>query len=111
MTPRICFDFCRAQATAKFFGIEYGRDCYCAHYIESHTTGGGGCELPCEGDAKEACGGKVKSSVFEMHNCGDSVSEAESALQLGEEAASGCRDVGGAVSILSTSIRAMGKVW
>jgi len=69
MTPSLCFDFCRAHKEMKFFGIEYGRDCYCGVYFHPKSTGGGDCNLPCEGDSKEMCGGPKKSSLFEMHFC------------------------------------------
>jgi len=69
MTPSLCFDFCRQHKESKFFGIEYGRDCYCTGYFHAKSTGGGDCKLPCEGDNKEMCGGPAKSSLFEMHFC------------------------------------------
>jgi len=69
MTPSLCFDFCRQHKDMKFFGIEYGRDCYCGVYFHPKSTGGGDCNLPCEGDSKEMCGGPEKSSLFEMHWC------------------------------------------
>jgi len=69
MTPTLCFDFCRQHKEKLFFGIEYGRDCYCTGYFHPKSTGGGDCKLPCEGDSKEMCGGPEKSSLFEMHFC------------------------------------------
>lgn len=111
MTPRLCFDFCRAQETAKFFGIEYGRDCYCATYIEDFTTGGGECDRQCEGDVEEMCGGKEKSSVFEMHNCGDTVSEAETTLQLARDAVDGCEEIANEATDNANATTAMGLVW
>jgi len=88
MQPRLCFDFCRTQETAHFFGLVHGRDCYCGTYFHAHSTGGQGeCDRQCEGDAEEMCGGKVKSSLFEMHSCGDSKDEADIALEAGEGAA------------------------
>merc|ERR1740129_25613 len=80
MTPRLCFDFCRTQESAKFFGLVHGRECYCATYYHAKSTGGQGeCDRPCEGDNKEMCGGIEKSSLFEMHMCRDSLDEADSA--------------------------------
>jgi hypothetical protein len=70
MTPHTCFEFCRSMDGMSFFGIKNGRDCYCMPYYKS-TTGSGMCDLPCPGDDMQICGGMVKSSVFEMHTCGD----------------------------------------
>ena len=33
----------------QFFGLIYGRECYCSHYYKK-TTGEGTCDLPCEGE-------------------------------------------------------------
>lgn len=90
MTPTICFDFCRQYEDAHFFGIVHGRDCYCTRYFDKASMGGEGeCDLPCEGNSKEMCGGKGKSSLFEMHLCleGDAQMDAssENALQAGKE--------------------------
>jgi len=70
MTPHTCFEFCRSMDGMSFFGIKDGRTCYCMPYYKS-TTGSGMCDLPCPGDEMQICGGTVKSSVFEMHSCGD----------------------------------------
>jgi hypothetical protein len=55
----------------SFFGIKNGRDCYCMPYYKPMASGSGMCDLPCPGDDMQICGGMVKSSVFEMHTCGD----------------------------------------
>jgi len=80
MSPTECFTFCRDKAGMRFFLIEHGRDCYCTEYYHDVTTGGGDCDLPCEGDYDEMCGGKVKASTFEMHMCGKSASRADAAI-------------------------------
>lgn len=85
MTPRLCFDFCRQHEEAKFFGLQ-GSNCYCSQYYHPKSTGGQGtCSFHCEGDKKELCGGPEKSSLFEMHMCGDSQSEADYALESSGE--------------------------
>jgi len=87
MTPSLCFDFCRQHKEMKFFGIEYGRDCYCGGYFHPKSTGGQGeCNLPCEGDSKEMCGGPHKSSLFEMHFCDASASRIKMVKEMADEA-------------------------
>lgn len=55
MTTRMCFNFCRTQETAHFFGLVHGRDCYCATYFHAHSTGGQGeCDRQCEDEADVA---------------------------------------------------------
>jgi len=83
MQPRLCFDFCRQYENTKFFGIAHGTDCYCAGYFTPASTGGQGeCSFHCEGDQKQMCGGPDKSSLFEMHMCGNSQSEAQLAQEI-----------------------------
>jgi hypothetical protein len=87
MTPSLCFDFCRQYKDMKFFGIEYGRDCYCGVYFHPKSTGGQGeCNLPCEGDNKEMCGGPKKSSLFEMHFCDASADRLKMVKEMATEA-------------------------
>jgi len=68
MTPQVCFEFCRTMPDMQFFGLIYGRECYCEHYYKK-TTGEGTCDLPCEGEASSICGGKQLSSIYQMHAC------------------------------------------
>jgi len=73
MTPRTCFEFCRTIDSMVFFGLQNGRNCYCMpYYIASAELGGGedSCGMSCPGDANQNCGGKHKSSIYEMHTCG-----------------------------------------
>jgi hypothetical protein len=81
MQPSECFWFCRDKPGMRFFMIAHGRDCYCAGYYHNVAKGGGECDLPCEGDTKEMCGGPVKASAFEMHMCGKSASRADAAAE------------------------------
>jgi len=111
MTPRLCFDFCRADESARFFGIEYGRDCYCTGYVTARSTGGGDCNRPCAGDTKEMCGGDKKSSVFEMHMCGDSAAEAETAQALASDATSAANAFIEAAKSTTTKVHALVDVW
>jgi len=67
MTAKVCFEFCRTMPDMQFFGLIYGRECYCEHYYKK-TTGEGVCDLPCEGGGG-VCGGKQLSSIYQMHAC------------------------------------------
>jgi len=72
MTVEVCYDFCRNVSGAQFFGLENGRRCYCTPTFHS-----GGevreedvCDVPCEGDATQMCGGnKGQQDMYEMHDC------------------------------------------
>lgn len=112
MQPRLCFDFCRQHESARFFGIVHGRECYCSPYFHVQSTGGQGvCNLNCEGDAKEMCGGPEKSSLFEMHQCGDSADEASLASQLAKDAADEALAVATAANDTASALHALAGAW
>jgi len=72
MTPRVCFQFCRTIEGMSFFGITGGNDCYCMPYYQPEAGGDGDmCSIACPGDGNQICGGRSKSSIYELHVCGD----------------------------------------
>jgi len=71
MTHGRCFEFCRTVPEMLFFGINNGRDCYCAPYYKPMASDSSGCDAYCPGDDVTMCGGTSKSSIFEMHTCDD----------------------------------------
>lgn len=79
MTHEICFGFCRSIPEMRFFGITNGRDCYCTPYYKQMAGDSSDCDAPCDGNPSIMCGGKAKSSIFEMHACNDAAGNFESA--------------------------------
>jgi len=77
MTINRCFDFCRTVPNMVYFGLNAGRDCYCTPYYKPMAGDNSNCDEVCEGDPSQMCGGKSRSSVFEMHSCDDTRSELE----------------------------------
>jgi len=75
MTPKKCYEFCRTVPDMVFFGITGGRDCYCMPFYQPGASGSENCDLPCPGDPVMMCGGKEKSSIFEMHMCADTAGD------------------------------------
>merc|ERR1719379_2044773 len=75
MKPEVCFDLCRTVAGMGYFGIAGGRECYCTPYYKSAESGSETCDQPCPGNQAEMCGGKTKSSIFEMHFCNDAAQD------------------------------------
>ena len=71
MTPTVCYDFCRTIPEMVYFGIQNGRECYCEPFFEAMAGDSSACDLSCPGDASQMCGGKTKSSIYEMHACND----------------------------------------
>jgi hypothetical protein len=75
MTPKTCYEFCRTVPDMVYFGVTGGRDCYCMPFYHKGASGTSNCDLPCPGDPILMCGGKVKSSIFEMHMCADTAGD------------------------------------
>ncbi|KAK4033135.1 putative fungistatic metabolite [Parachaetomium inaequale] len=75
MTVEMCWEFCRSGAgdasggkTGKFLfaGVEYARECWCAQALSSlsEKVPDSECNLPCEGNTTQACGGNLKLTVY-----------------------------------------------
>uniref|UniRef100_A0A7S0ADX7 WSC domain-containing protein n=1 Tax=Pyrodinium bahamense TaxID=73915 RepID=A0A7S0ADX7_9DINO len=71
MTHEVCFEFCRTVPNMSNFGITNGRDCYCAPFFKPMESDSSDCDATCEGNPSQICGGKVKSTLFSMHECMD----------------------------------------
>jgi len=75
MTPKKCYEFCRTVPDMIYFGVKAGRDCYCMPFYHPGASGTDHCDMPCEGDPTQMCGGLEKSSMFEMHMCADTAGD------------------------------------
>lgn len=111
MKPQLCFDFCRQNETAKFFGLQGGK-CYCEPFFHAKSLGGEGvCDFACEGNQKEMCGGKEKVSLFEMHMCGNSGDEATQGLEKAEAVAAEASAAVSAAKQTAAKAVVMAKAW
>jgi len=90
MTPTVCFEFCRTVPNMGFFGITNGRSCYCTPYFQAMASDSSPCDAVCEGDRRQSCGSKAKSSIFVMHMC---ASTGQDLLDLSEKAGYLYRDM------------------
>ncbi|KAL1858945.1 hypothetical protein VTK73DRAFT_7729 [Phialemonium thermophilum] len=64
LTLEKCADFCH---TWPFFGVEYGRECYCGYGPRGGSAAPEtACTFPCPGDASETCGAGGHLSMY--HN-------------------------------------------
>lgn len=62
-TPLACSQFCRGS---QFFGVESGADCYCGKAIDPEAQWvDRGCNIPCPGDRRYACGGDGLLSIYQ----------------------------------------------
>ncbi|KAK6600464.1 WSC domain-containing protein [Botrytis cinerea] len=71
LTIQICQSTCQTLGYV-LAGAEYSGECYCANNI---FNGGGlasdgetGCNMPCNGNASEICGGSSRLSLYDLNN-------------------------------------------
>lgn len=59
-----CIAYC-ASAGFSIAGTEYGGQCFCGNSLsEKDVAEESACEMPCEGDASQMCGGSMALSVY-----------------------------------------------
>ncbi|KAK0673252.1 WSC domain-containing protein [Cercophora samala] len=65
MTVEKCWDFC-AKGTYKFAGLEYSRECWCSQTLSTlaNKLADKECDLPCDGNTTQSCGGSLKLTVY-----------------------------------------------
>mmetsp|Transcript_48241 Transcript_48241/g.112884 ORF Transcript_48241/g.112884 Transcript_48241/m.112884 type:complete len:475 (+) Transcript_48241:79-1503(+) len=80
MTPTTCFEFCRTVPEMTFFGLTNGRTCYCTPYYQAMASDSTQCDVVCDGDNTQMCGGKTKSDIYEMHMCSDTQADLTKAV-------------------------------
>jgi hypothetical protein len=72
-TPRFCEDICGQRNGYRYFGLQYGMECWCGDSYGKHgrvdpegDTPSTGCATPCTGDRTQKCGGENINSVYEI---------------------------------------------
>lgn len=70
-SAKTCVDLCR-NGGFVYAGTQYGNECYCGNKFPSPpnhpAVDENECEMECEGDANEKCGGRWTMSVYETGN-------------------------------------------
>lgn len=105
MSHAVCFAFCRTVPEMLFFGIRNGYDCYCAPYYEPMADDSSMCDQPCEGDLTQVCGGKSKSSIFQMHMCNNLLEDLASAGEKFDEVLEDMEDLKEAMTTLTEEMQ------
>lgn len=74
MTGSQCVQFCSNNGNYSLAGVEYGIQCFCTNHFQVNgnntnvapeSIDKGECDMPCSGNAKEACGGNYKVTIYE----------------------------------------------
>ncbi|KAJ9667507.1 hypothetical protein H2201_002376 [Coniosporium apollinis] len=85
MTVENCATFCSAYT---YFGVEYGRECYCGNSIPvTSTVQLSGCTKLCAGNALQYCGGSSKLNVYQKGGASSASSSAAASVAPSSSAA------------------------
>lgn len=106
MSHAVCFAFCRTVPEMLFFGIRNGYDCYCAPYYKPMADDSSMCDQPCEGELTQICGGKSKSSIFQMHMCNNLMEELSATGEKFDEIMADMETMQGDLTSLSEEMQA-----
>ncbi|KAH8808680.1 glycosyl hydrolase catalytic core-domain-containing protein [Xylogone sp. PMI_703] len=73
MTVELCEQTCQGQGYT-LAGLEYGGECYCGNSFQNGggpaPDGNAGCNMKCNGNAAETCGGPNRLNVYSSSNSG-----------------------------------------
>lgn len=83
MTVEKCATFC---ADAEFFGLEYGRECYCGQSNAATQVDSSECSFACSGNAAQKCGAGGRLSLY----TNDAYTPPSSPATVGDYAYVGC---------------------
>ncbi|KAL2269755.1 hypothetical protein VTJ83DRAFT_1939 [Remersonia thermophila] len=61
MTVATCASFCSSY---QYFGLEYGRECWCANSLSAQPVSDAECSLACAGNSAETCGAGDRLDVY-----------------------------------------------
>ncbi|KAF9880502.1 copper radical oxidase [Colletotrichum karsti] len=65
MTKEVCAEFCKDY---KYFGVEYGRECYCGNVLTSSATkvDASECNMQCSGNSNQPCGAGDRLNLYTL---------------------------------------------
>ncbi|QUC18830.1 uncharacterized protein UV8b_03071 [Ustilaginoidea virens] len=100
MTLEACATFCKSY---KYFGTEYGSECYCGSYLTggSKSAPSEECNMACSGDPYQYCGSASRLELYRNPNV--TTGNPEQAAAVGDYALVGCQTEGNGTRALGAS--------
>ncbi|KZF20208.1 WSC-domain-containing protein [Xylona heveae TC161] len=76
-----CSTFC---SSFDYFGVEYGRECYCGNSLSAGSVPAtdNGCNMACNGNSAETCGGGSRLNLYERDTAVTTTSAAATATPV-----------------------------
>lgn len=65
MTIGYCQENC-AERGYVFAGLEFGAECYCGHKIQALNASKSECNMDCQGEKSQVCGGANRISIYRL---------------------------------------------
>ena len=67
LTEALCKSFC-LNVNKLYFGVQFGRQCHCGNEQPSfqHLLPSSECNMTCEGNSSQMCGGAYRATVFKI---------------------------------------------
>ncbi|KAG6009640.1 hypothetical protein E4U21_001704 [Claviceps maximensis] len=103
MTNEACAVFCKNY---KYFGTEYGSECYCGSYLADSSKSAplGECNMSCSGDGYEYCGAANRLELYQNPNI--TTGNPEQPAVVGNYVLVGCQTEGNGTRALAESVLA-----
>ncbi|KAG5931668.1 hypothetical protein E4U53_001660 [Claviceps sorghi] len=107
MSNEACAVFCRNY---KYFGTEYGSECYCGSYLADSSKSAPieECNMACSGDGYEYCGASSRLELYENANV--KTGNPEQPTAVGNYVLVGCQTEGNGTRALAASVFAQDKM-
>lgn len=101
MTNEACAAYCK---TYKYFGTEYGSECYCGSYLadSSKTAPLEECNMACSGDKYQYCGASSRLELYQNPNI--TTGNPEQPAAVGDYTLVGCQTEGNNTRALAGSM-------
>ncbi|EQL00096.1 WSC domain containing protein [Ophiocordyceps sinensis CO18] len=98
MTNDACGTFCKDY---KYFGTEYGSECYCGSFVGAGTQAAplAECNMPCAGDSYQYCGASNRLELY--MNANATGGQPEQPAAVGNYVLVGCRTEGNGTRALA----------
>ncbi|CAG8971095.1 hypothetical protein HYALB_00010672 [Hymenoscyphus albidus] len=103
MTLELCSSFC---SEAAYFGVEYGRECYCGNTIATGSTkvaNQADCDFLCPGDKTTYCGASSRLQLYALNVTGISSTVTSSTLATSSTSLSATSTFSTSVSVSASS--------
>lgn len=107
MTVELCLNACQA-AGYKYAGLEWSEECYCGASLPTTIAADGRCDMTCNGNPLEYCGGGLVVGVYSYTGATTTPSTPSNVASYNSWAYGGCYEDSAANRVLPTQMNVAG---